>query len=257
MLIKIKILFFLFLPFLLVVLISDVQSAKAQSPLSMQNLANVDVNSLSDDQITKLLQQAQSSGMTEAELEDQALQRGMPPDQIALLKQRISQLSSANLNKSATTSSSRNQSTKRNYNGENQIPGLRSSQLNNSSKTDTLKKVLSFNDVFEGIRVKVFGEDLFNNPNLTFEPNLRIPTPKNYQLGADDQILIDIYGYSETSYKLTINPDGYVRIPNIGPVYLNGLSIEQSRQKISGELSKVYSGMKGSHPVTLDRKSVV
>lgn len=250
MLIKIKILFFLFLPFLLVVLISDVQSAKAQSPLSMQNLANVDVNSLSDDQITKLLQQAQSSGMTEAELEDQALQRGMPPDQIALLKQRISQLSSANLNKSATTSSSRNQSTKRNYNGENQIPGLRSSQLNNSSKTDTLKKVLSFNDVFEGIRVKVFGEDLFNNPNLTFEPNLRIPTPKNYQLGADDQILIDIYGYSETSYKLTINPDGYVRIPNIGPVYLNGLSIEQSRQKISGELSKVYSGMKGSHPVT-------
>jgi len=256
MLVKIKSFLTLFIPFLLVILISDVRQAKAQSPMSMQNLSSVDVNSLSDDQISKLLLQAQSSGMTESELEDQALQRGMPPEQIALLKQRISQLSSGKQNKSVNPSTQANQNTKRNYNRESQNSKLKALQPIPSDRADTSRKVLSFDNIFEGVRVKVFGEDLFNNPNLTFEPNLRIPTPKNYQLGPDDQILIDIYGYSETSYKLTMSPDGYVRIPGIGPVYLNGLSIEQSRQKISGELSKVYSGMKGSHPVTFVQVSL-
>src|SRR5690606_23177684 len=55
------------------------------------------------------------------------------------------------------------------------------------------------------LRSKIFGAALFSNSKLTFEPNLRLATPKNYQIGPDDELLIDIYGYSEASYNLTVS----------------------------------------------------
>ncbi|MFX4593134.1 polysaccharide biosynthesis/export family protein, partial [Acinetobacter baumannii] len=70
----------------------------------------------------------------------------------------------------------------------------------------------------------VFGEDFFTNNNLTFEPNLRIATPGNYVLGVDDELTIDIFGYSEKITKVKINTEGQIRLPNIGPVTLAGLS---------------------------------
>ncbi len=68
------------------------------------------------------------------------------------------------------------------------------------------------------------------NKNLTFEPNLRIPTPGNYRLAADDQIMIDVYGYSEVQHKLTVTSEGYIRIPNLGPVYVNGLTMDGGQE---------------------------
>lgn len=229
------------------VVFNRVETSHAQNIITSQNLSTIDVNTLTDDQIQKLILQAQSSGMTENELEQQAMQRGMPPNQIALLKQRISQLSQ-NKDSKNNQKSNTPQETKRSYIASNQKNDGNSKTLN--PKNDSLKNAAYFDKVFDYIRVKVFGEDLFNNNNLTFEPNLRIPTPSNYQLGPDDQLSIDIYGFSETAYKLTVSPEGFIRIPNIGPVFVNGLSIEQARKKVTSELSKIYTGMRGSHPVT-------
>lgn len=84
----------------------------------------------------------------------------------------------------------------------------------------------------------VFGSELFNNPNISFAPNLNMPTPKNYVLSTGDQLVIDIYGFSEANYKLRISPDGYIRIPNVGPISLNGLTIEQAKGRIVKYLEK-------------------
>lgn len=89
----------------------------------------------------------------------------------------------------------------------------------------------------------VFGASLFNSTNPTFEPNLNIPTPKNYVLGALDELIVDISGMYEATYKLKVSQDGSIRIPNVGPVQVSGQSIEGAARLIKGRLSKIYTGV--------------
>lgn len=96
-------------------------------------------------------------------------------------------------------------------------------------------------------RSRIFGADLFTTAGLTFEPNLRLATPTNYQLGPDDQLLIDIYGYSEASYRLTITPEGTINVPNVGVIQVGGMSIEQATARIRFNLSKIYTGLRSGN----------
>ncbi|WP_052323761.1 SLBB domain-containing protein [Flavihumibacter sp. ZG627] len=90
-----------------------------------------------------------------------------------------------------------------------------------------------------------FGAEVFANPNATFEPNMRIATPVNYQLGPEDELLIDISGYSEASYKLKVSPEGSVRIPGVGAIQVNGLTMEQARRVITKKLSStIYTNIR-------------
>lgn len=89
----------------------------------------------------------------------------------------------------------------------------------------------------------VFGASLFSRSNPTFEPNLNVPTPKNYIVGAFDELIVDISGMYEANYKLKVSPDGSIRIPNVGPVQVAGQSIESATRAIKGRLSKIYSGV--------------
>ncbi|WP_375448219.1 SLBB domain-containing protein [uncultured Fibrella sp.] len=98
-------------------------------------------------------------------------------------------------------------------------------------------------------RRKLFGYELFNNPALatTFQPNLNIATPVNYVLGTNDQLDINIYGYSQDAIKQSITPEGNIYLPSgIGPVHVSGLSIEAAKARISERLSKIYVGLKNS-----------
>ncbi|MDO9155581.1 MAG: SLBB domain-containing protein, partial [Sediminibacterium sp.] len=90
----------------------------------------------------------------------------------------------------------------------------------------------------------IFGSEFFSNSNLTFEPNMRMATPSNYVLGVDDELSIDIYGFSEKTSKYKINTEGMIRIPNIGPVALAGLTIEEAKTKLKNVLAKTYPGLK-------------
>lgn len=99
-------------------------------------------------------------------------------------------------------------------------------------------------------RRKLFGYELFNDPALatTFQPNLRIATPRNYVLGPDDQLNVTIYGYSANQFTLPVSPEGNVYFPDggIGPVYVAGLTIEAAKARITERLSKIYVGLKTS-----------
>ena len=90
----------------------------------------------------------------------------------------------------------------------------------------------------------VFGRDIFNNSALTFEPNMNIATPQNYVLGPGDQIIIDIYGDTQKSQKLTVSPDGDVTVPGYGPISVSGLSVAGAQSRISSKLGTYYSSSK-------------
>ncbi len=101
------------------------------------------------------------------------------------------------------------------------------------------------------IRRKLFGSSLFTNPDnaATFQPNLRIATPRNYSVGPDDFLRIRLYGFSEADYSQSVSPEGYIYIADgsgIGPILVSGLTIEQARDRIETRLSRKFVGLKNS-----------
>lgn len=90
---------------------------------------------------------------------------------------------------------------------------------------------------------KVFGANLFQTELLTFEPDMRIATPKNYQLGPDDELNIAIFGDVLDNFKVKVSPEGTVKILNIAPIYVNGLTIEVASERIISRLRQLYQGL--------------
>lgn len=86
----------------------------------------------------------------------------------------------------------------------------------------------------------IFGHNIFSNRKLTFAPSLNIPTPENYRLGAGDEIIIDVWGSNEATIRQTISPDGFINIPNLGVVSLNGMTVKEAEKYLRRKLSQIY-----------------
>lgn len=196
--------------------VSYVQLHAQTKGISMQNIAEVKVDELSDDQIKQFIAEFKNAGYGINQLEQLAIQRKMPVAEVQKLKSRIEKLEQK-------TSTIDNNTFNRTYSDEAEKP---------KDKAE---------EAFQSLEKKVFGAELFNNKNLTFEPNLKIATPANYVLGPDDELVIDIYGYNEATYKLKVTPEGFLRIPVVGPIQVAGSTIEQAKRKIVGQLTGIYS----------------
>ena len=87
---------------------------------------------------------------------------------------------------------------------------------------------------------KIFGHDVFNNKNMTFESSMNIATPQNYRLGAGDVVNVDIWGASQESVTETISPDGTITIEGVGVIQLGGLSVSQAKSRLKQVLGPRY-----------------
>lgn len=112
------------------------------------------------------------------------------------------------------------------------------SEINQTTEEDSIKKAKT------AFQNKIFGFSIFNKKAGAFETNLKIATPKNYILGPDDELIVDINGYSEEHYNLTVNADGYVKINKVGNVYVAGLTIEEAQNRLIYKLSSIYIGLR-------------
>lgn len=97
---------------------------------------------------------------------------------------------------------------------------------------------------------RVYGQDFFSAGNLTFAPNMNMPTPANYVLGPGDEIIIDVWGNSELNVRYTIAPDGHITVPGLGRIQLSGLSVQQAETKIKNSFSSIYSDLDSYDPGT-------
>lgn len=194
-------------------LIICIPTVKAQS---VQNLSTVKVDNLSDDQIRQIQAQIGSSGMSDSQLEQAAVARGMSPVEVQKLRARINRLKSAGgvTGNDTTTQIGRN-----------------------GSPTPA-------NEISPASKSLIFGANLFRNGKLTFEPNLKLATPKNYVIGPDDQIQIDLTGDNEAHYNLTVNPEGAIRVEYAGIIAVNGLTVEQATAKIRSRLAQTYPAIR-------------
>ncbi|MCP9762897.1 SLBB domain-containing protein [Lacihabitans soyangensis] len=184
------------------------------------------VDELSDEDIQKFMQQAQESGMNEEQLAAAAAAKGFTASDIVKFKERIEKLKSSK--KAVGIKSSLNQRT------------VDSTDIQ-ASERDNKKQVID--EKAEDRRMKIFGLNIFNNQTLNFEPNLNIATPKNYVLGTNDELSIDITGYAYAHYDAKVNPDGNIKIENLNPIFVAGQTLEQAKVKIVQRLKTLFGGL--------------
>ncbi len=234
---KRHILFILFcLPFFLgnVLIAQNIPKNLDINQISPSQIASVNIDDISDAQLQIFLERFNESGLTEKELEIALASKGMPRAQIQKLKARIAKLKSTSISSGST--------------GYDRVRTREELAFRQDDLFQSLTKdyeELVSQEEKEKLK-KIFGYNLFNSELLTFEPSLNVPTPKNYVLGAGDEIIIDVWGASEQTYQEIISPDGYIKIPNLGPIYLNGLTIEDGSVRIKSRLTQIYSGLSSS-----------
>ena len=204
------------------------------------------VEDLSDEQIKEFLQKAQASGMNEAQIEKAALMQGYSPADVAKMRDRLNNVSS-------NPNGSKNKMDGMDNGSRRTTPIQAGNKKGKLSDKNTLKSKDNPNDDDEDLndsdstnvekKTEVFGMSMFSNEDLSFEPDMRIATPKNYQLGPDDELNIDIFGNALDNYKVKVSTEGTIRILNLSPIYVNGLSIESASERIVSRLRQLYQGI--------------
>jgi protein involved in polysaccharide export with SLBB domain len=204
---------------------------------SLSDIQNIKVDNLSDAQLEQMLKKAEENGINPNQLEAMARERGMPASEASKLKKRISELRKSGM-KNTTDSKSEVSNQSRSVTGYEEVDMF-----------DSLRKSDPYYDLTTNQK-KIFGYKLFHNKNLDFSPNLNLPTPQSYIVGPGDQLLVDVYGYSEQSFDLSVSPDGVVFVPNVGPIKVGGASIAAASSRMKDALGKIYSGLLGFNPNT-------
>ena len=203
------------------------------------------IDDLTDDQIKEFLQKAQASGMNESQIEKAALMQGYSPADVAKMRERLNKVMNNDAKKIDNESENGSRRTTPIQAG-NKIGNSKSKTNGSNSKEvkpDDNSEMSKDSVVAEVLKPKVFGMSMFAAGGLSFEPDLRIATPKNYQLGPDDELNIDIFGNALDNYKVKVSTEGTIRILNLSPIYVNGLSIEAASERIVGRLRQLYQGI--------------
>jgi protein involved in polysaccharide export with SLBB domain len=222
-------------------------------------------SSMTDEQVISFILKENEAGTSQQQIVTKLVQRGVDINQIRRVKNKYQrQINQSGLGVAADKAVTEAENRLRKNNakkdeGENfMLEGERTRALTEDEKqenlllmqselsgtffpTDTLELLTMLQNEREKNRKKVFGRDIFNNENLSFEPNMNIATPQNYVLGPGDAVNIDIYGASQKSINETISPDGDVVIEGIGPVQLAGLSVSAANARLRSVLGPRYS----------------
>ena len=184
---------------------------------------------MTDQQVVDYIKAQTALGKAEQQIGRELVARGVTPDQVNRIKEQHE------VADQPTTKEKVNQNlaTRNRAHGETEVDVV-------------------FEDVEENVARgteagrqpnEVFGHKVFNSRNLTFEPNENAATPQNYRLGPGDELVIDIWGDSEDHMRHTISPEGNIMIPQLGPLYLNGLTISEASNHIRSAFSSKYAGV--------------
>lgn len=235
-------------------------------------------SSMTDEQILKFVMKENAEGTSQAQIVTKLMQKGVTIEQIRRVKDKYERQAK---NKGLGTVSSKDTeedngrqrknngkkgSSKNNDDEESPQYRLKDTREKKKSKSkevvydETNEDWLMMQDelntfipdttamleklLAEKRKKKVFGRDIFNNKDLTFEPNMNIATPQNYILGPGDAVYIDIYGASQKTIESTVSPDGEVTIEGFGPVQVSGLTVAQANARLRSTLGARYSSSK-------------
>lgn len=194
---------------------------------------------LSDEAVVKYALEGRQSGKSDQQIGKELLARGVTPEQVERLKQKYED--SQGLETSVADQSISGQRRERVQSSTDRLTAG-SLDMVRSAVTDPTAGAMNPREVF--------GRNVFRSRALTFEPNENQATPENYKLGPGDEVIIDIWGENERSLREEISPEGNIMVEQVGPVYLNGLTIKEANAKLRGVFGQIYAGVSGDSPAS-------
>lgn len=221
---------------------------------------------MTDDQVIQYIQNAQKAGKAEKQIVSELMRRGITKEQVERIREEYETEQSGNFSDEERLNNRSRQRGQKKYTDESkQRQSTKSStdlRVTNRLPTDEElaqeDSLAMYEDMYppmekqeeEDPTQQIFGHNIFTNPNLTFEPSMNIATPLNYRLGPGDEVIIDVWGASETTIRQTISPEGSILVSNLGPVYLSGKTVEEANEYLKQEFARIYSGVSGNLPST-------
>lgn len=227
---------------------------------------------MTDQQVMEYVEMGMQQGKSQQQIATELARRGVTREQAQRVKLRFEQRQQNGQPMTTEIDRSRN---KESMDSEKELLGSDFSFENDNQKTGKITRFITNQEIGKGQTLtlkldengnlvsdtltifkeevqeeQVFGRNIFNTTNLTFEPGTNLPTPTNYRLGAGDQVTIDIWGTHQASIQQTISPDGAISIDGLGLVFLNGMSVEQATSYLKKELNKIYAGLSGENPTS-------
>jgi protein involved in polysaccharide export with SLBB domain len=199
---------------LLILLLTSLH-VQAQDILKSKDLSTINVDYLTDDDLAKISTQLKNNNTTIEQVEPMALSKGMSQGEYDKLKTRLNEYSSKSNNKP---------------------------NIQEKSTESQRKQVKVINEkVKDSANALIFGSELFDNPTLNFEPDLKLATPMNYILGPGDELQVSVYGVQEYNANIPVSVEGKITIQYVGQISVSGMSVEAATQKIKAAIAKVYS----------------
>ena len=193
---------------------------------------------ISDADVIKIAQQEKNKGTKDEEIGSILIRRGATVDQVRRLRAQYSkQIAKTGIENSVDNAISGAENTTRVNNGQTDAASIARPDMVGEKGDETVNA----NESAEIRRRRIYGHNIFNNSKLTFEPAMNIPTPTDYTLGPGDQLVINIYGATQETLNLTISPDGFITVPDYGPIQVSGLSVENAQARIKSKLGSYYS----------------
>lgn len=223
-------------------------------------------SSMTDQQIMEYVIEEQQKGTSQSQIVTKLMQRGVTIDQIRSVKDKYErQMNNQGLGVKDITTTGKNTDRLRKNNGnKKQSANVSQYRIKDGNIKEPVKNTYDSNDpeyllmhkelssfmpdsteIYDQMYLeqmmrdredknkrKIFGHDIFNNNNLTFEPNMNIATPQDYRLGPGDAVFIDIYGASQSTIESTVSPDGTVTIEGYGPVSVSGLTVAEANARL-------------------------
>ena len=219
---------------------------------------------MSDKEVMEYVEMSMQQGKSQQQIATELTRRGVSRAQA----ERVKKLYEQNLKKGKSNSTQKDITRSRLSANEKATVGPHTNEkiqnikfITNQeiSATDSLNFTVDKNGnlVSNGITIyresekdAIYGRNIFNTTNLTFEPSTNLPTPSNYLLGSGDEIIIDICGDNQASIQQTVSPDGNINIDRLGLLYVNGLTINQATNFLRKELNKIYAGLADENPTS-------
>ena len=154
--------------------------------------------SMSDSQVLEYVKDGIRPGKEQKQLASELARKGVTKEQAMRVKQLYEQQNNVNTSKSTGTDINESR--------------LREETKKNTS--DMLEDHPTTQDLARGDQV--FGRNIFNTRNLTFEPSVNLATPANYRLGPGDEVIIDIWGGVRIYHE---DPDGLLQHSDCCRIY--------------------------------------
>ena len=187
---------------------------------------------LTDDEVIAYIKQASAAGKSDQQIGTELVAKGVTPEQADRIKALLGKQSTSE--RDVTDQKTGAAAIERVHNAANDISDQTLDEIG--------REVDKGNNNTVSAR-QIYGHEVFNARSLTFEPSENLATPQNYRLGPGDEVIIDLWGTSEDHLRQTISPEGSIMISQIGPVYLNGMSISDANRHIKSLFSRKYAGM--------------